>query len=104
MTSADSRTASAADYHLAPPALADYLTRPEWHARAACIGMHPSLFFDTGRNINPAKAVCNRCPVRAECLQWALENPEMSRQGVWGGVGERARRKLRRALVAFANT
>lgn len=44
-----------------------------------------------------AKKVCSRCPVKSECLQYALDpNPMTERYGVWGGLGEKQRRKVRR--------
>lgn len=70
---------------------------------AACVGIDGDLFFpEWSRNVGPAKRVCNGdgkdvppCPVRAACLEWALENDE--RFGVWGGTSEQDRRKLKRA-------
>lgn len=81
---------------------------PEWMARARCAGADTDAFFpDKGDNAAPARRVCNGdppdttnpvfegpCPVRTECLDWALDNNE--RFGVWGGVGERERRRLKR--------
>jgi WhiB family redox-sensing transcriptional regulator len=55
--------------------------------------MGPKKFFP-GRNENSdAKEVCARCPVRVECLEHALTAREQF--GIWGGLGERSRRKLR---------
>lgn len=45
--------------------------------------------------IDRAKAVCSGCPVRQDCLDYALEHNEL---GVWGGVGERERRTMKRRL------
>jgi WhiB family transcriptional regulator, redox-sensing transcriptional regulator len=54
------------------------------------------LFFpDKGGTNSAAKAVCRSCPVRTSCLQWALDHDE--RFGVWGGLSERERRRLRSA-------
>lgn len=64
-----------------------------WTADAACAGVEPNLFFPTvGENVNPAKAVCATCTVRAECLQYALETHQ--RYGVWGGMSVKERRHL----------
>lgn len=41
------------------------------------------------------KAVCDECPVREPCLEYALELPERETMGVWGGTSERERRKIR---------
>jgi WhiB family transcriptional regulator, redox-sensing transcriptional regulator len=75
-------------------------TRPNWHARAACRGCDPVLFYptrgDEGQVLAEAKKICAGCPVRAECLDWALVNSEL--HGVWGGVSERSRRTMRRGL------
>lgn len=69
--------------------------RPEWQASAACAGVDPDLFFpERGESTAAAKAVCRICPVRLVCLEHALAEGE--RQGVWGGMSERERRRLRR--------
>jgi hypothetical protein len=71
----------------------------EWLARAACAGVDPELFFppaETGparaRQEAAAKAVCARCPVTAECREWALVALPF---GVAGGLSEDERRALR---------
>ena len=70
-------------------------TRPAWHQHGACRGADPNLFFPArGESVKEAKAVCARCPVRAECLEYALTNQE--KFGIWGGLSERERRQLRR--------
>jgi len=62
---------------------------------AACRGLDPHLFFpDRGASVAEAKAVCASCPVRAECLEFALINVE--KFGIFGGTSERERRRLRR--------
>lgn len=68
-----------------------------WTAVAACRGMDPATFFPRrGAPTREAKAVCARCPVKAECLRSSLEEGE--RFGIWGGFSERERRRLRRRL------
>lgn len=71
---------------------------PAWHLDAACRGMDIELFFpgksQTGKS-NRAKAICRRCPVQAECLEWAVEMNEPG--GVWGGMTVRQRRSLAEA-------
>lgn len=69
-----------------------------WLRSAACRGLDPDLFHPVKTEhgmtaIARAKAVCVGCPVRAECLGYALVNCE--RLGVWGGMSERERRTLR---------
>jgi WhiB family redox-sensing transcriptional regulator len=49
--------------------------------------------FDSPSSTAYAISICERCPVRAECLDWALENDEF---GVWGGTSEATRRSLKR--------
>ncbi|WP_030315309.1 WhiB family transcriptional regulator [Streptomyces sp. NRRL B-3229] len=72
----------------------------EWLRRAACVGEDPELFFPVGtvgpavRDIAAAKQVCARCPVRPECLEWALSTGQTS--GVWGGTCEQERDALLR--------
>jgi WhiB family transcriptional regulator, redox-sensing transcriptional regulator len=73
-----------------------------WMARSRCRGMNPAVFFPTdGAGFEAARRVCLECPVRAECLEYALANH--IDQGAWGGTSERERRRIlrrRRALVA----
>lgn len=64
-----------------------------WVHRAACTGLDPELFYpDKGLPVLEAKKVCRRCPVRVECLDWAIETRE--RFGVWGGLSPLERRRL----------
>ena len=70
-------------------------TREPWTARAACRGVGADVFFtEQDEATRPAKEVCAGCPVREECLDYALRNGE--RHGVWGGTSERERRRMRR--------
>ena len=72
-----------------------------WMGDAACRGLHLVLFYGqegergswSERRELHAKAVCWNCPVRAACLEWAIERGE---QGVWGGTNEEERAKERR--------
>lgn len=67
-----------------------------WRARAACLGADPNLFFpEPNHHGLQAKAVCSTCPVRVECLEYAMAHKAY---GVWGGTSERERRTLRRAM------
>ena len=71
-----------------------------WQARGACVGLDPDLFFpERGEPWDEAKAVCLGCPVRVQCLEFALGN--LSLLGVWGATSHRERRRLRRQ---FRNT
>ena len=73
----------------------------EWVHRALCKDEDPELFFPIGNTgpaasqIDAAKAVCTRCPVRLECLEWAMRTVQDA--GVWGGLSEEERRALRRS-------
>lgn len=67
--------------------------RPAWQARAACRGVDPSLFFpETRKDSDTAMKICAGCPVRLQCLDFAIVTREA--QGVWGGTNERQRRKM----------
>jgi WhiB family transcriptional regulator, redox-sensing transcriptional regulator len=67
-----------------------------WLARAKCMGVDPDLFFpERGASTREAKEVCRGCVVRDDCLEYALDNGE--KFGIWGGMSERERRRLRRA-------
>lgn len=66
-----------------------------WQERALCAQTDPEAFFpEKGGSTREAKRVCSGCDVRAECLEYALANDE--RFGIWGGLSERERRRLRR--------
>ena len=71
---------------------------PDWRGRALCAQTDPEAFFpEKGGSTREAKRICSGCEVRAECLEYALANDE--RFGIWGGLSERERRRLRRAAV-----
>lgn len=70
----------------------------DWVTDAACRGMDPDLFFpDRGEVDSAAKAraVCESCPVIDACRSYAVAANE--RDGIWGGLSEKQRRRLRRA-------
>lgn len=68
---------------------------PTFSRLAACRGMDTAMFFPhRGADCSAPKAVCARCDVRDECLEFALQNGE--RHGIWGGTSERERRRMRR--------
>jgi WhiB family transcriptional regulator, redox-sensing transcriptional regulator len=69
-----------------------------WQDRALCAQTDPEAFFpEKGGSTREAKRVCRSCEVRAECLDYALEHDE--RFGIWGGLSERERRRLKRQAV-----
>jgi WhiB family transcriptional regulator, redox-sensing transcriptional regulator len=75
--------------------------RPSWMSYGACRGAETSMFFverGAAKRTQAAKAVCQTCMVRTECLKLALADPEL--QGVWGGTSTRERRAMRAAATA----
>lgn len=76
-----------------------------WQDLANCLGVDPDLFFpERGASTREAKEVCRGCIVRDDCLEYALANGE--KFGIWGGMSERERRRIRRqrALARAATT
>jgi WhiB family redox-sensing transcriptional regulator len=72
---------------------------PEWQERALCAQTDPEAFFpEKGGSTREAKRICTRCEVRTECLEYALSHDE--RFGIWGGMSERERRRLKRRVAA----
>ncbi len=66
-----------------------------WQTDALCAQTDPEAFFpEKGGSTRDAKRICASCEVRGECLDYALQNDE--RFGIWGGLSERERRKLKR--------
>ena len=69
-----------------------------WQERALCAQTDPEAFFpEKGGSTREAKRVCRSCEVRSECLEYALEHDE--RFGIWGGMSERERRRLKRQAI-----
>jgi WhiB family redox-sensing transcriptional regulator len=69
-----------------------------WQAGALCAQVDPEAFFpDKGGSTREAKSVCMSCEVRLDCLDYALATDQ--RFGIWGGLSERERRKVKRAAV-----
>jgi len=66
-----------------------------WQADALCAQTDPEAFFpEKGGSTREAKKICESCDVRAQCLEFALKND--ARFGIWGGLSERERRKLKK--------
>jgi WhiB family transcriptional regulator, redox-sensing transcriptional regulator len=66
-----------------------------WQTDSLCAQTDPEAFFpEKGGSTRDAKKICASCEVRAHCLEYALQNDE--RFGIWGGLSERERRKLRK--------
>ncbi len=69
-----------------------------WQTDALCAQTDPEAFFpEKGGSTRDAKRVCGACNVRSQCLEYALANDE--RFGIWGGMSERERRRLRKQAV-----
>lgn len=71
--------------------------REPWYEDAACASYPAEMFFPPSEAPlaeDQAKAICEGCPVREECLSFALETAQV--EGVWGGMGAGERRRLRR--------
>lgn len=72
-----------------------------WDLEAACQSADPELFFPISPSnsslgsIQSAKLICRGCPVRTQCLEFALS--ARLEHGVWGGMAEDERRSLRRS-------
>lgn len=66
-----------------------------WMDLGRCAETFPDAFFpEKGGSTREAKRVCRSCEVRAECLEYALDTDQ--RFGIWGGMSERERRRLKR--------
>ena len=70
----------------------------QWQDRALCAQTDPEAFFpEKGGSTREAKRICSGCEVKAECLEYALHKDE--RFGIWGGLSERERRRLKRGII-----
>jgi WhiB family redox-sensing transcriptional regulator len=69
-----------------------------WQSDSLCAQTDPEAFFpEKGGSTRDAKRICSSCEVRSQCLDYALQNDE--RFGIWGGLSERERRKLKKRAV-----
>jgi WhiB family redox-sensing transcriptional regulator len=81
-------------FGLAPTATED----DQWQERALCAQTDPEAFFpEKGGSTREAKRICMGCEVRDACLDYALAHDE--RFGIWGGLSERERRRLKRGVI-----
>jgi len=68
----------------------------DWYDSAACHGEPISTFFlvpgDTKIQLDKARKICKLCPVRRDCLAFAVENKIFS--GIWAGTSPLQRRRL----------
>lgn len=89
-----------ADLQAELPVLARHgRTDDAWRRHANCTDLDPALFFPEGQGgaavPEAAKAACAACPVRTDCLDFALTNG--IKAGYWGGTSQRQRRQIRSA-------
>ena len=70
----------------------------EWMRDGLCAQTDQDAFHpEKGASTRPAKSVCAVCPVREQCLSYALETNQQF--GVWGGHSAKERRALRRGAL-----
>jgi WhiB family redox-sensing transcriptional regulator len=85
---------------LNPARTAEEVTRQvanSWRYLGQCRGSDPDVFYPPSEDdfeAQAAKAICQSCPVRQPCLEFALSTRE--KHGVWGGLTERERRRVLR--------
>jgi len=83
------------------------LVLTEWVKRAKCRDYPVSMFVfdnqerDSVRRIREAKAICEECPVRSECLDEAIRTGSA---GIWGGLTRKERGKIPRVEKIIAIT
>ena len=71
------------------------LLPPNWTKEALCAEVDPVIFFpEAGEKTVDAKRICRACNVKTQCLEYSITNNE--RFGIWGGLTEFDRRRLRR--------
>lgn len=84
------------------PNLNRMVIHTDWMEKAACKHADRNIFIlKKGESAEPAKAICNVCPVLEVCLEYALSNHISI--GVWGGKTESQRRKMRRQRRKLSN-
>ena len=79
--------------------LAGWFAMPDpglWTKDARCAETDPDIFHpEVGQNVDAAKKICDECPVKAQCLAFALRHPRLT--GVWGGTTPKERARIRAA-------
>ncbi|QGJ92058.1 WhiB family transcription factor [Gordonia phage Keelan] len=73
--------------------------REDWEFYGLCNHIGTDVFFpDKGvighDQSESAKLICGRCPVRQQCRAFAIDNPELTQYGIWGGTTPAERRKI----------
>jgi WhiB family transcriptional regulator, redox-sensing transcriptional regulator len=71
----------------------------DWQKEAACRGQGPAAFVRGPHSSYASiRALCETCPVRRDCLEYALADCSLT--GLWGGTTDAERRNIRRWRVA----
>lgn len=86
----------------------EFLEDPDednWALSALCSQSDPEAFFpEKGSSGVSARKICEKCPVRAQCLREALKSqssmPDGRLHGIWGGYGEKSRSELRKKFTS----
>jgi WhiB family redox-sensing transcriptional regulator len=98
-----------------PPTPGPPASQPAWtlligHAQCVDADLDPDQWFPVSSEAGKARreaaaalAVCNSCPVRAECLALSLQHWDIGQHGIWGGLLASERVTLRRLLTADDN-
>jgi len=74
--------------------VAEMFGRPAWQRYGACRGEGIEAFIpNRGGSFKPARQLCEKCPVRRECFDYAMADDELV--GMWGGTTERERHQMR---------
>lgn len=90
-------TSHAEQLAILPPFIAG--GQEPWMDSSLCAQSDPELFYpEKGQSANAAKRVCSQCPVRQECLDWAVDAGED--HGVWGGLSRKERHAYAKRLGA----
>ncbi len=90
-----------AGMHLGPRHTAPVRVSDDWREQGICREVDPYLWHgDTQKDVAEAKAICHRCPVEAECREYALANHEQ--HGTWGGLSTKDRQRIWRQRRAAA--
>jgi WhiB family redox-sensing transcriptional regulator len=79
--------------------IANWSSEESWRAFAACRNADPSIFFPSSDLFsNRAKLICSTCPVKEQCLAWAVATSQ--RDGIWGGKTPKERRRIARTAAS----
>lgn len=78
----------------------DFRQIPGWMTEGTCATIGGDLWFPEGAGSSSAaaKRVCRGCPVRQQCLTYAMDN--LIQDGVWGGTTVRQRRRIAKERAA----